>query len=103
MRRSRGADEAILICDWLTGSDAFATSLVLKEAIKKQCPKFDLILCGAYTADNEAAQVGPQLAEKLDLPAAAYVEKMEITGKTFVSAGWWIISVKRWKWNFRLW
>jgi len=78
-----GADEAILICDWLlAGSDTFATSLVLKEAIKKQCPKFDLILCGAYTADSETAQVGPQLAEELDLPAAAYVEKMEITGKT---------------------
>jgi electron transfer flavoprotein beta subunit len=78
-----GADEAMLICDrLLAGSDTFATSLVLKEAIKKKCPKFDLILCGAYTADSETAQVGPQLAEELDLPAAAYVEKLEITGKT---------------------
>lgn len=78
-----GADEAILICDrLLAGSDTFATSLILKEAIKKKCPKFDLILCGAYTADSETAQVGPQLAEELDLPAAAYVEKMEISGKT---------------------
>ena len=72
-----GADEAILICDrLLAGSDTFATSLVLKEAIKKKCPKLDLILCGAYTADSETAQVGPQLAEELDLPAAAYVEKL---------------------------
>jgi len=78
-----GADQAILICDrLLAGSDTFATSLILKEAIKKKCPKFDLILCGAYTADSETAQVGPQLAEELDLPAAAYVEKLEITGKT---------------------
>ncbi|MCE5212725.1 MAG: electron transfer flavoprotein subunit beta/FixA family protein [Deltaproteobacteria bacterium] len=78
-----GADEAILVCDrLLAGSDTFATSLVLKEAIKKKCPKFDLILCGAYTADSETAQVGPQLAEELDLPAAAYVEKLEISGKT---------------------
>jgi electron transfer flavoprotein beta subunit len=78
-----GADEAILICDrLLAGSDTFATSLVLKETIKKQCPKFDMILCGAYTADSETAQVGPQLAEELDLPAAAYVEKLEIEGKT---------------------
>ncbi len=78
-----GADEAVLICDrLLAGSDTFATSLILKEAIKKKCPKFDLILCGAYTADSETAQVGPQLAEELDLPAAAYVEKLEITGKT---------------------
>ena len=78
-----GADEAILICDrLLSGSDTFATSMVLKEAITKKCPKFDLILCGAYTADSETAQVGPQLAEELDLPAAAYVEKLEIDGKT---------------------
>jgi len=78
-----GADEAILISDrMLAGSDTFATSLVIKEAIRKQCPKFDLILCGAYTADSETAQVGPQLAEELDLPAAAYVEKIEIEGRT---------------------
>lgn len=78
-----GADKAILICDrMLAGSDTFATSLVLKEAIKKKCPKFDLVLCGAYTADSETAQVGPQLAEELDLPAAAYVEKLEIAGRT---------------------
>ena len=77
-----GADEAILICDrLLAGSDTFATSLVLKEAINKKCPKFDLILCGAYTADSETAQVGPQLAEELDLPAATYVEKLEIAGR----------------------
>ena len=78
-----GADRAILICDkLLAGSDTYATSLVLTAAIKKKCPKFDLILCGAYTADSETAQVGPQLAEELDLPAAAYVEKLEISGRT---------------------
>ncbi|MCX5847952.1 MAG: electron transfer flavoprotein subunit beta/FixA family protein [Deltaproteobacteria bacterium] len=78
-----GADEVILICDrLLAGSDTYATSLVLTAAIKQKCPKFDLILCGAYTADSETAQVGPQLAEEMDLPAAAYIEKLEITGRT---------------------
>ena len=78
-----GADRAILICDkLLAGSDTFATSWILAEAVKKECPKFDLLLCGAYTSDSETAQVGPQLAEKLDLPAAAYVEKLEINGRT---------------------
>jgi len=89
-----GADEAILICDrLLAGSDTFATSLILKTAIKKKCPKFDLILCGAYTADSETAQVGPQLAEELDLPAAAYIEKLEISGRT--------LRVRRLMDNFR--
>jgi electron transfer flavoprotein beta subunit len=78
-----GADRAILICDrLLAGSDTFATSWILAETIKKECPKFDLLLCGAYTSDSETAQVGPQLAEKLDLPAAAYIEKLEINGRT---------------------
>jgi electron transfer flavoprotein beta subunit len=78
-----GADQTILICDkLLAGSDTFATSWILAEAIKKECPKFDLLLCGAYTSDSETAQVGPQLAEKLDLPAAAYIEKLEINGRT---------------------
>jgi electron transfer flavoprotein beta subunit len=78
-----GADRAILICDkLLAGSDTYATSLVLTAAIEKECPKFDLILCGSHTSDSETAQVGPQLAEELDLPAAAYVEKLEINGRT---------------------
>jgi electron transfer flavoprotein beta subunit len=89
-----GADEAILVCDrLLAGSDTFATSLVLTAAIKKRCPKFDLILCGAYTADSETAQVGPQLAEELNLPAAAYIEKLEIAGRT--------LRVRRMVDNFR--
>lgn len=78
-----GADRGILICDKLmAGSDTYATSLVLTATIKKECPKFDLLLCGAYTSDSETAQVGPQLAEELDLPAAAYIEKLEIHGRT---------------------
>jgi electron transfer flavoprotein beta subunit len=89
-----GADEGILICDkLLAGSDTYATSLVLTAAIKKKCPKFDLILCGAYTADSETAQVGPQLAEELDLPAAAYVEKLEISSR--------LLRVRRLVDNFR--
>jgi electron transfer flavoprotein beta subunit len=36
---------------------------------------FSLILCGARTLDSDSAQVGPQMAEFLDLPMAAYVDK----------------------------
>jgi electron transfer flavoprotein beta subunit len=39
-------------------------------------------LCGAFTSDSETAQVGPQLAERMNLPAVAYVEKIEIHAKT---------------------
>lgn len=78
-----GASRAILICDRiLAGSDTYATSFVLAEAIKKEVPESDLILCGAYTSDSETAQVGPQLAEELRMPAAAYAEHLDISGRT---------------------
>ncbi len=78
-----GADRGILICDRrLAGSDTYATSFVLAAAVSRHLPDFDLILCGAYTSDSETAQVGPQLAEELNIPAAAYAEHLEISGRT---------------------
>jgi electron transfer flavoprotein beta subunit len=89
-----GADRGILISDKrLAGSDTYATSLILAAAIKKECPEFDLILCGAYTSDSETAQVGPQLTEELQIPAAAYAENLEITGR--------MLRVRRLMDNFR--
>jgi len=78
-----GADRAVLICDAaLAGSDTYATSYVLARAIRKEVPGCDLVLCGAYTSDSETAQVGPQLAEELKVPSAAYAEHLEISGRT---------------------
>jgi electron transfer flavoprotein beta subunit len=89
-----GANRGILISDkCLAGSDTYATSLILATAIKKECPHCDLILCGAYTSDSETAQVGPQLAEELQIPAAAYAENIEINGR--------IMRVRRLMDNFR--
>jgi electron transfer flavoprotein beta subunit len=74
-----GADRGILICDKkFAGADTYATSYVLSKAIGKEIPNVDLILCGAYTADSETAQVGPQLAEELNLPAVAYAEHLAL-------------------------
>ena len=78
-----GADRGIHICDRIfAGSDTFATSMVLAKAIKKECPGYDLVLCGSYTSDSETAQVGPQIAEELNLPAAAYIERLEVNSRT---------------------
>ena len=78
-----GVDRGIHISDRIfAGSDTYATSLFLAKAIRKECPRYDLILCGSYTSDSETAQVGPQIAEELDLPSAAYIEKLEINGRT---------------------
>jgi electron transfer flavoprotein beta subunit len=39
--------------------------------------KFDLILCGMRTTDGDTGQVGPQLAEELNLPHIDTAEKVE--------------------------
>jgi electron transfer flavoprotein beta subunit len=77
-----GADRGLLLSDpALAAADTYATSYTLARTIEKHCPDVDLVLCGCYTSDSETAQVGPQLAEELDIPAAAYVENFEITGR----------------------
>ncbi|HBC93603.1 MAG TPA: electron transfer flavoprotein subunit beta [Pelotomaculum sp.] len=71
-----GADEAILLSDWaFAGADTWATSLTLAHAIKK-IGRYDLIFCGRQAIDGDTAQVGPELAEHLDLPQVTYVKKI---------------------------
>lgn len=78
-----GADSGVLLTDpRMAGGDTYVTSFTLARAIEKVCPDFDLILCGCYTSDSETAQVGPQLAEELDIPGAAYIEQIEIIDRT---------------------
>ncbi len=72
-----GADRAILLSDpRFASSDTLATSYVLAMGIRK-IDRFDLILCGMRTADGDTGQVGPQLAEELDIPQVTGVEKLE--------------------------
>ena len=66
-----GADEAHLITDRVFGgSDTLATSTIIAAAVKKLgC---DLVLCGRQAIDGDTAQVGPQIAEHLDIPQITY-------------------------------
>lgn len=79
---AKGADEGILVSDRAVGgSDTWATSNTLEAAIKKWVKEngdYDLIFTGRQAIDGDTAQVGPQLAEKLDLPQVSYVEEFEI-------------------------
>ncbi|HWR61854.1 MAG TPA: electron transfer flavoprotein subunit beta/FixA family protein [Clostridia bacterium] len=94
-----GADRAILVCDRVVaGSDTWATSNTLTAAIKK-IGDYDLIFCGRQAIDGDTAQVGPQIAEKLDLPQVTYVQKLEIDGGTVTAQrvledGYEVIEVK---------
>ena len=74
---SLGADEAILLSDRaFAGSDTWATSYVLSQAISK-IADYDVIICGRQTLDGDTGQVGPGLSEMLGIPFTAYVSKIE--------------------------
>ncbi len=94
-----GADRAILVSDRaFAGADTWATSNTLTAAIKK-IGSFDMIFCGRQAIDGDTAQVGPQVAEKLNLPQVTYVQKMEISGDTVtvqraLEDGYEVIEVK---------
>ncbi len=71
-----GADDAILISDRkFAGADTLATSYVLSEAIKK-IGNYDFIFAGRQAIDGDTAQVGPQTAEKLNIPQITYAEEI---------------------------
>jgi electron transfer flavoprotein beta subunit len=80
----RGADRVYLLSDRkFAGSDTLATSFALKQAIVSKMPGFDIVLCGRQAIDGDTAQVGPQTAEKLDVPQLTCVEAVEeLTEKT---------------------
>ncbi len=73
----RGADRAMLITDRaLAGADTLATSYTLYCAVKA-IGNVDLVLCGRQAIDGDTAQVGPQIAEKLNWPQLCYVEEVK--------------------------
>lgn len=72
----RGADQAILLTDRkFAGSDTLATSYALKCAVEK-IGNYDLVFCGRQAIDGDTAQVGPQVAGRLDLPQITYAESI---------------------------
>ena len=75
-----GADDVRLISDRaFAGSDTWATAYTLFKAIEKLGA--DLILCGKQAIDGDTAQVGPEIAEFMDIPHVAYVRRIEaVTG-----------------------
>jgi electron transfer flavoprotein beta subunit len=74
---SLGADEAILLSDRaFAGSDTWATAYVLSRGLTKM-GDYDLVILGKQTLDGDTGQVGPELAEMLDLPFVAYVSRID--------------------------
>ena len=79
-----GCDEAVLVsAREFGGSDTYATSQILAAAIKKVgVDEDDIVFCGRQAIDGDTAQVGPQIAEKLEIPQVSYVADIEKDGDT---------------------
>ncbi|MBP3471433.1 MAG: electron transfer flavoprotein subunit beta/FixA family protein [Paraprevotella sp.] len=89
----RGADNGYLLTDRaFAGADTLATSYALATAIRKLGVP-DVILGGRQAIDGDTAQVGPQVAQKLNLPQVTYVEEIlscadgKITVKRHIDGG----------------
>ena len=73
----RGAGKGVLLTDRaFAGADTLATSYALSQAIKK-IGMPDLVIGGRQAIDGDTAQVGPQVAQKLDLNQVTYVTAIE--------------------------
>ncbi|MCG1022131.1 electron transfer flavoprotein subunit beta/FixA family protein [Sutcliffiella horikoshii] len=75
-----GADKAVLINieDDVENGDQFTTAKILAEFLKDK--EADLIIGGNVAIDGGSGQVGPRVAELLDIPYVTTITKLEIEG-----------------------
>lgn len=95
----KGADKGFLLNDrLLAGSDTLATAKALSTFLAKN--KYQLIFCGQETIDGSTGQVGPSIAEQLNIPQVTFVQqiiKIENGGifvKKEVDLGYQVIEIK---------
>lgn len=77
-----GADDGMIVADpALAGLDTAATARILAAAIRRR-GAFDLVLAGEGSTDGYSGQVGPRLAELLDVPQVTYVRELSVSEGT---------------------
>ncbi len=76
-----GADKAVLINieDDIEDGDQFTTATVLAKFFKDK--DVDIILGGNVAIDGASGQVGPRLAELLNIPYVTTITKLEVNGE----------------------
>ena len=80
-----GADEGYLLTDRkFAGADVLATSFTLANGIS-QIGDYNLIICGKQTTDGDTAQVGPAIAEHLNIPHVSWVLSLEKFNKSEIT------------------
>src|SRR5512145_1006905 len=81
-----GADRGVHLMDpLLAGSDTLATARALAAALLRE--EADLILFGRSSTDAETGQVGPEVAELLDLPQVTGARRLDVdpAARTFTA------------------
>ena len=96
-----GADDAVLISGReFGGSDTFATSQIIAGALHNLgVGPEDVIFCGRQAIDGDTAQVGPQIAEKLNIPQVTYAADIKkegncLTVKRLLEDGYMTVQVQ---------
>lgn len=78
-----GADRGLLIhMPDVQDLDTLAVASILAEQVKKL--SYDLVLVGQNSDDYESGQIGPQVAELLNLPMVSSVMGLEVEGDLLV-------------------
>lgn len=76
---SRGIDEVCFIADSsFKDLEPDRTSVILAEVIRSRINDFAIILCGEGSGDLYAQQVGPRLAEYLNIPCLSFVQNLAL-------------------------
>lgn len=80
---SLGVDKGVLLSDRkFAGADTLATAYTLSLGIKKN--PYSLIICGSKTSDGSTGQVGPSLAQQLNIPHASNVIEIEEVTEQYI-------------------
>ena len=90
-----GADAGVHITGLeFAGSDTLATARALAAALRRTGP-YDLVLTGRNAVDADTGQVGPAVAQYLELPFLGAATSAEVVGSTVRAQleredGWWV-------------
>jgi electron transfer flavoprotein beta subunit len=76
-----GVGRGVHVCDagLDTRDELFLARVVAAAAVRAGAERFDLILCGKQSIDNDAGEFGPALAECLDWPHVGAATQLELS------------------------
>jgi len=75
-----GIGRGVHVCDaGLDMRDELLLARVAAAAVRADSERFDLILCGKQSIDNDAGEFGPALAECLDVPHVGAATHLELS------------------------